>query len=244
MGLVFLFLEQMGLINAVKWRSNILDEEGNVVRQRGYIASIGHWAKKKAQMAREKLHMSDEKKKLLWEKMHNAKEWIKKKGRFLYEKTWMIAKKVLQLAWNATKAIGNALIKAGSFLMKKDLWITIGQAAMTAFQSVAKVPYIGPILGAIAAAAAVALGMKYMSDGVIGPGGNPILFGEKGSIQLDKNDSMVVGTDLGGGGGGGSGSDNSEMVSLLKDISKKSTTIEMNGNAVGQGINTSEREIQ
>jgi hypothetical protein len=239
----FLFLEQMGLINAEKWRSNILDEEGNVVRQRGYIASIGHWAKKKAQMAREKLHMSDEKKKLLWEKMHNAKEWIKKKGRILFEKTWFIAKKALQLAWNATKAIGNALIKAGSFLMKKDLWIAIGQAAMGAMKSLSSIPFIGWALGLAAAGAAVAFGLTFMKDGIIGPGGNPILFGEKGAIQLDKNDSMVVGTDLGGGGGGG-GSDNGEMVSLLKDISKKSTVIEMNGNAVGQGINTSEREIQ
>ena len=82
-----------------------------------------------------------------------------------------------------------------------------------------------------------------MNDGVIGPGGEMVVSGPKGSIQLDKKDSIIAGTNLGGGGGGNK-EDNSEMLGLLKQIANKSTVIEMGGNEVGQGINTAEREIQ
>ena len=40
--------------------------------------------------------------------------------------------------------------------------------------------------------------MSKVNDGVIGPGAETIVSGPKGSIQLNKDDSMVVGTDLGG----------------------------------------------
>ena len=85
-------------------------------------------------------------------------------------------------------------------IKNKNLFKTIGDAAMTAFKSAAAIPFIGPILGAAAAASAVALGMKYMSDGVIGPGGEMVVSGPKGSIQLDKNDSIIAGTNLMGNG--------------------------------------------
>jgi hypothetical protein len=38
-----------------------------------------------------------------------------------------------------------------------------------------------------------------MKDGMIGPGGEMVVSGPKGSIQLDKDDSIVAGTDLFGG---------------------------------------------
>jgi len=40
-----------------------------------------------------------------------------------------------------------------------------------------------------------------MQDGVIGSDGGMIVSGPKGSIQLDKDDSIIAGTNLGGGGG-------------------------------------------
>lgn len=60
-----------------------------------------------------------------------------------------------------------------------------------------------PIVGAGLAAAAIAGGVAYvnsqkMKDGVIGPGGEMVVSGPKGSIQLDKEDSLIAGTDLGG----------------------------------------------
>ena len=134
--------------------------------------------------------------------------------------------------------------------------MTIGNAAMTAFKSVAKIPFIGPILGAIAAASAVAIGMKYMSDGVIGPGGETVVSGPKGSIQLDKEDSMIVGTDLGGknkpgkpsGEGGGSVNvDMSQTNALLQQligVIQSGGTVTLDGQAVGEALRLGASQVQ
>ena len=103
------------------------------------------------------------------------------------------------------------------------------------------------IIAGIAAIMAAAIGYGMMSDGIIGPGGEMVVSGPKGSIQLDKQDSIIAGTNLGGGGGGNNPQtqqNSDEMIALLKEISNKNTVIEMGGNEVGQGINTAEREIQ
>jgi hypothetical protein len=95
-----------------------------------------------------------------------------------------------------------------------------------------------------------------MSDGMIGSDGGMIVSGPKGSIQLDKEDSIIAGTDLTGEKsgkkerGGGARRDAaliSEIQTLIginKQILAKSSVIEMNGNQVGQEINQSERAIQ
>ena len=57
---------------------------------------------------------------------------------------------------------------------------------------------ITALVGLGLAAGVGALVYSQMSDGVIGPGGETIVSGPKGSIQIDKEDSMIVGTDLGG----------------------------------------------
>ena len=112
-------------------------------------------------------------------------------------------------------------------------------------------------IAALAVAAIVAgtiLGS--MSDGMIGPDGGMIVSGPKGSIQLDKEDSIIAGTDLIGEKsgkkerGGGARRDEaliSEIRTLIgvnRQILAKSSVIEMNGNQVGQEINQSERAIQ
>ena len=91
-----------------------------------------------------------------------------------------------------------------------------------------------------------------MKDGIIGPGGEMVVSGPKGSIQLDKEDSIIAGTDLGGGKerGGGARRDAAliakveQLIAVNQQILAKSPVIEMGGNEVGQGINTAEREIQ
>ena len=93
-----------------------------------------------------------------------------------------------------------------------------------------------------------------VKDGVIGPGGEMVVSGPKGSIQLDKDDSIIAGTNLGGKGKGGSSKNNINIQpivaainaqnTILNQIAAKSPVIEMGGNEVGQGINTAEREIQ
>jgi hypothetical protein len=81
-------------------------------------------------------------------------------------------------------------------LEKKGLVLSIGKAAMGAIQSLASIPVIGWGLGLAAAGTVAALGYSYMKDGVIGPGGEMVVSGPKGSIQLDKDDSIIAGTNL------------------------------------------------
>ena len=91
-------------------------------------------------------------------------------------------------------------------------------ATATAISFGAMIPVI---LGAVAAIGGAIYGLTRMKDGVIGPGGETIVSGPKGSIQLDKEDSMIVGTNLMGGknksttpqqGGGGGGTVNVDMT--------------------------------
>jgi hypothetical protein len=52
---------------------------------------------------------------------------------------------------------------------------------------------VGALMGGISAAVATS---KSMKDGVIGPDGEMVVSGPKGSIQLDKDDSIIAGTNL------------------------------------------------
>ena len=93
-----------------------------------------------------------------------------------------------------------------------------------------------------------------LKDGVIDPKKGPVVSGEFGTVQLHPDDQIVAGTDLMGekksGRGGGARRDAvliSEIQTLIgvnRQILAKSSTIEMNGNQVGQEINTSERAVQ
>ena len=121
-----------------------------------------------------------------------------------------------------------------------------GQAAAATTTNAMATFGLGTVIavGAVMAALAALGTYMFMKDGVIGPGGEMVVSGPKGSIQLDKDDSIIAGTNLGGKGGGDNNQDNKEMINLLKQIANKSAVIEMGGNEVGQGINTAEREIQ
>tara|TARA_R110002153_G_scaffold259981_1_gene419800 strand:- start:53 stop:2548 length:2496 start_codon:yes stop_codon:yes gene_type:complete len=160
----------------------------------------------------------------------------------------------LKKAGNKQEKIGLGLALRNVATSGLQLVKNIGIAAMSAIQSLAAIPVVGWGLGLAAAGTIAALGYKYMSDGVIGPGGEMVVSGPKGSIQLDKDDSIIAGTNLGGKGKGGSSKNNINIQpivaainaqnAILNQIASKSTVIEMGGNEVGQGINTAEREIQ
>ena len=70
-------------------------------------------------------------------------------------------------------------------------------AATTAATAVSFGTMLPIILGAAATIGGMVYG--YMKDGVIGPGGEMVVSSPKGSIQLDKDDSIIAGTDLFGG---------------------------------------------
>lgn len=86
-------------------------------------------------------------------------------------------------------------------ILKGVAGIAVIYAAYSAYASLAAIPIAGVPLGIAAAAAVTAAGfgaLSKMKDGVIGPGGEMVVSGPKGSIQLDKDDSIIAGTDLGG----------------------------------------------
>jgi hypothetical protein len=73
-----------------------------------------------------------------------------------------------------------------------------------------------------------------MNDGVIAPDGGMIVSGDKGSIQLNKDDSIIAGTNLGGGGEG-----NKELLMEIKALRaavEKGGNVYMDGNKVGQAL--------
>jgi predicted XRE-type DNA-binding protein len=82
-------------------------------------------------------------------------------------------------------------------LLKGNLLKSIGAAAMTAIQGLAGIPIVGWGLGLAAAGAVTALGYQFLKDGQIGPDGGLMVSGEKGTYKLDKNDTVIAGTELG-----------------------------------------------
>lgn len=82
-------------------------------------------------------------------------------------------------------------------LLKGNLLKSIGAAAMTAIQGLAGIPIVGWGLGLAAAGAVTALGYQFLKDGQIGPDGGLVVSGEKGTYKLDKNDTVIAGTELG-----------------------------------------------
>ena len=80
---------------------------------------------------------------------------------------------------------------------------TIMSAAAAAFMAMAGIPVVGPVLAGAAALGAISFltskltGIK-IQDGQIAPDGGLVVSGQKGTYQLDKNDTVIAGTDLGG----------------------------------------------
>jgi hypothetical protein len=159
-----------------------------------------------------------------------------------------------QIAQNSAKVAGNVATSAGIAAETTKAGVMATQAAAATTTNAMSTFGIGTVIavGAVMAALAALGTYMYMKDGVIGPGGEMVVSGPKGSIQLDKDDSIIAGTDLMGGKGKGGGNQNNsaliakvdQLISVNQAILAKSPVIEMSGNEVGQGINTAEREIQ
>ena len=82
-----------------------------------------------------------------------------------------------------------------------------------------------PIAAGLAVAVGAFTAYKSMNDGVIGPDGNMIVSGPEGSISLNKDDSIIAGTNLFGGlfggestGPAGPDPQMGEMIALLKQL--------------------------
>lgn len=87
-----------------------------------------------------------------------------------------------------------------------SMMVDVGKLALESAISVAKTPIIGPVLALAAAAGAVALGKglynRFKGDDVVSPGyGKRTLLAPEGAIELNNKDTVIAGTNLGGGGG-------------------------------------------
>ena len=102
----------------------------------------------------------------------------------------------------------------------------------------------GPV-GIAASIAGVAAMMalantETVDDAVIPPGyGSRIMSGPKGSIAFNDDDTIVAGTNLGGGG-----NNMKETNALLSDILNKQGTVKMNATSVGTAFSVNSRQIQ
>jgi len=158
------------------------------------------------------------------------------------------------VATNAAKVSGNVATSAGLAAEGTKAGIMATQAAAATATNAMSTFGIGTVIavGAVMSALAALGTYMYMKDGMVGPGGEMIVSGPKGSIQLDKDDSIIAGTNLLGNNNNENTSTNNTaliaevktLIGINRRILAKSSTIEMNGNQVGQEINTSERAIQ
>tara|TARA_B100001094_G_C18192512_1_gene808261 strand:+ start:2758 stop:4548 length:1791 start_codon:yes stop_codon:yes gene_type:complete len=112
-------------------------------------------------------------------------------------------------------------------------------AVVGVISSFSAIPVVGAVLGLAAAAGIGALiatqtsKISSMGDGVIPEGalsdGNQgmVVTGPKGSIQLDKKDSIIAGTNLGGDGGSGGGKAvNIDLSPLIKKMDQLITAVQ------------------
>jgi len=168
------------------------------------------------------------------------------------------AKSLFADMFKDTEGIGTSIVNTLSTLMTMKpllaaiagLYVTMAVrsaaiAVANIFSSAAlagsKRGLIGMGLGLFAAGAfvssmygALSRPVTPMNDGVIAPDGGMIVSGDKGSIQLNKDDSIIAGTNLGGGGEG-----NKELLMEIKALRaavEKGGNVYMDGNKVGQAL--------
>jgi len=168
-----------------------------------------------------------------------GKEFLIEKGKAAW--------KAIQVGYETTL---NAIKKVGSMLTKKDLLLNIGKAAMGAISSLSSIPVIGWALGLAAAGTVAALGYKFLKgDDVMSQGyGKRTLMAPEGAIQLNNKDTVIAGTNLGGGRNQSANSSSpsinlspliermSAVENLLSQILSKEGTVFLDGNKVGTAM--------
>tara|TARA_R110002020_G_scaffold23189_3_gene77554 strand:- start:818 stop:3208 length:2391 start_codon:yes stop_codon:yes gene_type:complete len=126
--------------------------------------------------------------------------------------------------------------------------VTLGALAIPALASAVgsiftAMSFLGPIgIGLAGAAVAGMYSMakkaKSVNDGIVDPKGGIVMSGEKGSIQLNKDDSVVAGTDLFGGKKEGSsqppqgGTDMSTVINAINALASRPIEVSIDGSKI------------
>jgi hypothetical protein len=139
------------------------------------------------------------------------------------------------------------LVKFARLLKIEEIGIAIGKAwsaAMSGPQSILTGGIAGiAIAGGLTAAILAAVNSsKSMNDGVMSPSGKILYSGSEGAIKLNDNDTVIAGTNLGGGKGESISPtiDLTPMIAAINQVKAsidrlhaKDTTINMDGKQVG-----------
>jgi hypothetical protein len=141
-----------------------------------------------------------------------------------------IALKAAQVTYNALSVISLAIQKKRK---KEATQEALADITGGAFKSLGAIPVVGAIAAGILAAGTIAAMFSDIGkaeDGVIDPKGGLLVSGQKGSIQLHKDDSIIAGTDLGGGkkqsqSSRGGGADMSSVVSAIAELRRDINTL-------------------
>lgn len=156
---------------------------------------------------------------------------------------------------NAAMIVKLALSNRAALAEKKGLLAGVAKMAISAYNSIASfIPIIGPILGAVAAAGALAYGYSLYSKAgdVMSPadGKTRVSTKEGGLFELSKNDDLMAGPGLAGaaaGGGGGGGLSAlaaplaavvNEIKALRADMASGKIAVYMDSAKVTSGVNT------
>ena len=174
----------------------------------------------------------------------------------------------LQLAMNAATLVYNGILAVANAIKLGGLLPLIASMAMTAFSSLAAIPFIGPILGIAGAAAALALGYGYYSKAqsagdMYSPadGKTQVSTKEGGLFELSKNDDLVAapgaadalmndnqGESASPGGGGINlaplVAQMTQMNATLNAILSKEGTITLDGTKVGTALTVGSSKLQ
>jgi hypothetical protein len=109
-------------------------------------------------------------------------------------------------------------------LLKGIAGIAILLAGYGAYAALAWIPIVGPVLGAVAAAAVIGKGFSALAsqkaDDMVSEGGygKRTLLAPEGAIKLNDNDTVIAGTDLGGGGMSGGSIDLTPMIAAINEV--------------------------
>jgi len=144
----------------------------------------------------------------------------------------------IQLLFDFAKLIGEAFgglldnLGVIGTLLKGIASLAIIYAAYSAYASLSMIPIVGPVLGGIAAAAIASAGFAMLNskkgDDVMSEGGygKRTLLAPEGAIKLNDKDTVIAGTDLGGGSGvGGADKDKGSLSGSSIDITPMVTAI-------------------
>lgn len=183
-----------------------LENETFMTKLRAYGIVAKNFVKEKASAAMQKVKLGLEKAGVLQKLKSSAlsvKDVALEKGKVAIQKGSL----AIQYLINGAKRVANILSSKNLLKGAANMLVGVGRFAINAAASVARIPYIGPILAIAAAAAAVAGGMALYNkfkkaDDLMSPGqgmagyGKRTLLAPEGAFALNNRDTVVAGTNL------------------------------------------------